>query len=256
MPDPHRERKTRRRRHWVLAVAGPTAVVALWVLLTEGGLVAPLFLPGPRQVVVAVHDIGPELPKHILATLGRTVLGFSLGVTLGISIGLFMGHFACVRASLFGVVESWRPVPPVALIPFFLLWFGFSLFGKVLLVAFGVGLVMVVGTYEAVRNVPIYYVEAAQTLGVGRWGILWSVIWPAIRPELRGPMRVSLAMSVSLVIVSEFMGAQEGLGYLINVSKVTFSTHVILLTIIVLGLLSAVLDFALRRILEVTTRWF
>lgn len=243
------------RRRLLVAIGSPLLVVAVWVALTEGGIVKPLYLPGPRDVARAFVDVAGDLPGHILDTLARTVIGYLLGVATGVGGGLLMGYSPTARAALHGIVEAWRPVPPVALIPFFLLWFGFSPFGRILLVMLGVALIMVVATYEAMQNVPLGFREAARALGAGRRSVLWTIDWPAIRPALRGPLRVSLALSFTLVIVSEFLGAQSGLGYLINVSKVTFSTHVILLAIIIIGLLSSLADVALRRTLRAIVPW-
>jgi len=243
------------RVNWVLGFTAMLLVVVAWVILTEGGIVKPLYLPGPRDIIRAISDVAEELPIHIFVTLIRTLVGYGLGVSLGIGVGLLMGYSKVTKASLHGIIEAWRPIPPIALIPFFLLWFGFSFFGRILLVTLGVALIMVVATYEAMQNVPAQLSEAAKTLGARRQQVLWTVQWPAIRPELRGSLRVSLALSISLVIASEFLGAQTGLGYLINVSKVTFSTHVILLAVILLGIISGSLDYLLRCLLKRLTPW-
>ena len=111
------------------------------------------------------------------------------------------------------LVESIRPVPVIAMIPFFLMWFGIDETGKFILITLGVFAILVVSTVEAVRNVPSKYILAAQTLGASKWQRFRTIIVPAIVPELVGPLRVAAALSFTLVVAAEFMGAQTGIGY-------------------------------------------
>jgi len=238
-----------------LSLLGPLLFVVFWFAITNSGLVKPLFLPSPYAVLQAFIDIKDSLISHVGATLLRVIIGYSLGVFAGLGLGLLMCYNNYVYALCNTIIESWRPVPPVALVPFFILWFGFSDFGKIVLVVVGVALIITVHTIEAVRNVNPIYIRAASSLGATKQKIFSRVVVPAIIPDLRSGLRIALALSISLVIVSEFLGAQKGIGYLISVAKVTFSTHTIVLSIIILGLMSWILDFFLRKILDQMTLW-
>lgn len=247
----HKESRLRILR----AISVPT-ILLVWFFITQSGIVKPLYLPHPAEVLGSLHDIGfTAFLHHVEATVLRVLIGFLSGSLFGIFVGLSMSFSRYAEAALYNLIESWRPIPPVALIPFFILWFGFSEFGKVLLVFLGCTLIMIVNTYEAVRNVRPIYKRAAYCLGAKEFEVFLTVITYAILPDLIAGLRIALATSIGLVIVSEFMGADHGLGYLISISKVTFSTHTIFLGILVVGFMSWILDFLLRGIMNYLTRW-
>lgn len=232
-----------------------TALLAWW-LVTDRGLIKPLYLPSPAEVIAAARAIGlAELLRHIGWTLLRVVGGFAGGVSLGLAAGFAMTYDARISAMLHPIVEAWRPVPAVAIIPFFVLWFGFSVWGQILLIALGCSLVITVATVEASRHVNPIFIRAALSLGASRRRLLWSVTRPAIIPELTSALRVALALSISLCIVGEYMGALYGVGYLINnAARASFTQGLVLYTVI-LGCLSFSLDALLRRLMSFLTRW-
>lgn len=238
-----------------IAVASMISILLLWFIITHWGIVKPMYLPTPKRVITAAVDIGPNLLIHIGATLARVLVGFSFGALSGVTIGVLMSSNNLLFSALSGIIECWRPVPPIALIPFFILWFGFSDIGKIILVALGVFLILVVNTLESIRNVRPIYVRVGMNLGASKSKLYRSIILPAILPSLISGFRISMALSISLVIVSEFMGATWGLGYLISVAKVTFSTHTILLSIFIIGIISWLLDTALRKTTEIILPW-
>jgi sulfonate transport system permease protein len=237
----------------------PTLVVGvlliLWQLVARTGIINPLLLPAPLSVLLAARDIGPALGFHLAATVTRIVTGFVLGACLGTGIGLSMQYSRRVFLLLDGIVETSRPIPPVALVPFFLLVFGFAESGKILLVTVGTSLIMVVATVEAIERVPAGILRWGLVLGLPRRTLFRRIILPAAIPELRTGLRVALAVSVTLVIVSEFMGATYGLGYLINVAKVTLTTPTLVLSVILLGWVSWGLDQIVRAIFDRVSAW-
>jgi ABC-type nitrate/sulfonate/bicarbonate transport system permease component len=240
----------------VIRWASLPAVIVLWFLLTTWGTIKPLLLPSPVEVARSLRDIGVlDYFHHVGSTVARTVVGFTSGALFGIGLGLVIAFNKYVDAALYNVIESWRPVPPVALLPFFVLWLGFSEFGKWLLVFFGCSLIMIVNTYEAVRNVRPIYKRAAYSLGASEVEVFRTIIPYAILPEIVSGLRIALATSVGLVIVSEFMGAQWGIGYLISLAKVNFGTPTIFLMILTVGIVSWFCDFILRLVMNSLTTW-
>jgi ABC-type nitrate/sulfonate/bicarbonate transport system permease component len=174
---------------------------------------------------------------------------------LGVSLGLAMAYNKKVQYFFDPLIESMRPVPVIAMIPFFLMWFGIAEVGKLLLITLGVFAIMVVSTVEAVRNVPSIYILAAQTLGASKSQWFRTIIIPAIVPGLIGPLRVAAALSFTLVVAAEFMGAEAGMGYRILEARRLFNTDVILLGVVMIGILSAASDALIRRVTGHITRW-
>jgi ABC-type nitrate/sulfonate/bicarbonate transport system permease component len=229
----------------------------IWFAITEDGfaLVRPIKFPSPRMVGQAAVTISSVLVTDIVVTVLRVLVGWGAGVALGLGLGLWMSFNRKIFYFFDPLIESIRPVPVIAMIPFFLLWFGINEYGKFLMVLMGVFAIIVVSTVEAVRNVPKIYIRAAETLGASRRQIFRLIIIPAIVPQLIGPLRVSAALSFTLVVAGEFMGAQAGLGYRILEARRLFNTDVILLGIVLFGVLSAISDSWIRRVTNYITRW-
>lgn len=234
---------------------GPITVIALWFFLTSSGVVKPLYFPTLQSVGLSFFELKDTLLLHVVATVSRIIIGYITGVGVGIIAGMIMKYNDFLYKYFNPIVESWRPVPPVALVPFFILWFGFSDLGKIILVLLGIALVMIVSILEAIEQVNPIYIRSAYSLGSTKQRVFLKVILPAIIPTLRSGLRVSLALSIALVVVSEFLGADHGIGYLINISKVTFNTPAIVLGIIILGIIAFVLDAILQLVLSRLTLW-
>lgn len=242
------------RRRW-LSYVGLLFVLLLWFCVTQFGLVQPFRLPRPVEVIRAAFDVRNEIIQHTIATLLRLVVGYVCGVFVGVLGGFFLRSSHLVNQILYPMIESWRPVPTVALVPFFILWFGFAETGKILLVLLGVALVVVVSTYEAIGNVKPVYVKAAYCLGASKRQMMMTVLLPAILPELRSGLRIAIAAGFGLVVVSEIMGADYGLGQLIDISRRTFSTQTIMLAIFLIGTIALLLDKLIQKCLDSITRW-
>jgi len=239
----------------VWSLAGPLATLLLWWAVARLRLVNPLLLPSPERVILAAQDIGPRILVHVVATLLRILTGFVLGCTIGVSVGVVMQYSRRAYVLLDGIIETFRPVPPVAAVPFFILIFGFSELGKVVIVTMGVSLVMAVTTVEAFERVPLGIMRWGLISGLDRRVLFRRVLLPAAIPEMRGGVRISLALAITLVIVSEFLGATAGVGYLISVAKVTLTTPTLLLAMFVLGWLGWFLDRVTRFLFNHWTAW-
>lgn len=238
-----------------LSLLGVLCALLLWATLSFSGVVNPLLLPSPLRVILAAKDIGFDLLWHIFATVIRILVGLFLGCVLGLSVGVLMQFSRTAFVFLDGIVETSRPIPPVAMVPFFILIFGFAEDGKLLLVALGTGLVITVATVEAIERVPSGVIRWGLVSGLSRAGLFRYVILPAALPDMRTGARIALATAITLVIVSEFMGSKYGLGYLINVSKITLTTPTIILCVIVLGWLSWGMDRVLRLAFDRVSAW-
>ena len=229
-------------------------VIAIWYVLTNS-IVEKLYFPSPKDTISVVGRMKGVLLEYFFATMYRVVVGMLIGAFFGILCGIAMTWNKWINSVLDPLIEGFRPIPAIALIPFFILWFGIGDLGKLILTAIGGFTVMVVTTIEAVKNVPPIYIMAARTLGADSWAIYRTIILPAITPTLIGGLRVTIALSFALVIAAEFMGAQSGLGYLIMLARRTLQTDAILVGIIIIGITSWIVDRMVRILGDYLTRW-
>jgi ABC-type nitrate/sulfonate/bicarbonate transport system permease component len=248
---------TRRPRSFSLigAAALAAALIAWYLATMQFKLVPSLFFPSPGDVIDTLIRVRGTILEHSLVTLFRVLASFALGSLFGIVVGLIMSRYQLVFGVLEPFIEILRPIPPIALIPFFILWFGLGDAGKLLLAGLGCFMVLVIGTVEAVRNVPRIYLQAASSLGAKASYAYRTVVVPAIVPELIGSLRVSLALAFGLTIAAELMGAQSGIGYLMMVARRSLNTQTILLGIIIIGIEAWLADRLLGVVTRRLTQW-
>ena len=240
-----------------LGIVSILSFLIIWFIFTKDGLgiIAPIKLPSPLMVIKAVVKLKEVILLDILATSARVLSGLLTGLIIGVGFGLLMSFYKKLNYFFSPLIESMRPVPVIAMIPFFLMWFGITEPGKFILIVLGVFNIMIINTLEAVKNVPLIYINAAQTLGADKKQIFKRIIIPAIIPELIGPIRVATALSFTLTVAAEFMGTNFGLGYRILDARRLFNTDVIFLGIVLFGIIASLFDMGNQKIFRYFTRW-
>ena len=235
--------------------AVPVVVLLIWMLISSFDLVPSLFIPRPSNLWVSFVGMASLLPAAILTTVTVTLTGFFIGTAFGAVSGLLMAYSPLIRDLVGSIFSFLRPVPVFALIPLFILWFGVGRIPQIVLIALGTSVVLGVTTLDAIRNVPSIYVRAALTLGADRKTIYRTVIVPCIIPHLIGAIRVAAAASWGLGVAAEFMGSQQGLGYLIILQQTFLRTAGIVLLVIIYSLLALGFDKIIAFIELRLTRW-
>jgi sulfonate transport system permease protein len=178
-----------------------------------GGLGVPSVAEGaPRSYTAAALAV----LQHSWDTMLRLYAGFVCGALGGAMLGLAVSWSDWSRRLVNLPLQFLRTLPLLAMVPLFELWFGTYFAGKVLFVAYGVGVIFFAGVVNAVGNVPQLYIDYARTLGASRLRLYWTVIIPAILPELRSSILLSLGTAWAAVLGAEYLGAQSGIGYVIE----------------------------------------
>jgi taurine transport system permease protein len=248
------------RQYWVLALASPLAIFTLWLVISKAGWVRPILLPTPGEVALSFIDMlkngysGVSLHIHVLASLARVGTAFVIGSMLGTTIGMLRGRVNNVDAVFLIPCEMLRPIPPLGLIPLFILWFGIGELSKILLIFVSVFLIMMVSAQAGTRSCQVDAIRAAQTCGASRWQIFRFVVFPSALPQIMTGLRVALGAALSILVASELLGGDRGLGFVILDAANFFRTTYVFSGIIVIGLVGFASDRALayagRRIVH------
>jgi len=205
---------------------------------------------GPATYAAALLALG----SASLITFQRVLFGIAFGTLGGIGLGLLVATFDAARRLIAPTVHIVRMTPFLAMIPLFNLWFGANTFGIILFVAYGVAVIMFIGTVNAVRNVPKVYFDRAATVGASRATVFRHVVLPAIFPEIRASFLLSFGLSWSLVVGGELLGAQSGLGVIVTYAlQFAYTGRVMIvafLFVIYAGLSFALFDAMSRRIID------
>ncbi len=248
-------------RAWRLRITAVLSFLGLWSLVS--GLVVvlrlfnPIFLPGPWLVVGAVLELAGkgQLWPHVVATLERVVLGFTTGALLALVLGLAAGYLRPLRNIVEPIVELLRPIPPLAMLPLFIVWVGIGEASKVGFITYATFFPMFLTTVHAVRQIDPLLLRAAQSLGARRLQLFVRVILPAALPEIMTGLRLGVALAFFVIVISEFIGAEHGLGFLINDGRNFFLVPQMLGAAILLGLLGYAGSGLVRLLERRLLRW-
>jgi ABC-type nitrate/sulfonate/bicarbonate transport system permease component len=204
-------------RHRKLGFVAPLvfiALIALWELGSRTGLISPIALPAPSAAFAALIDLVRTgmLWRHLEASLYRLVVGWTLGTLLGVAVGLTIALFSLARAGLLPVVSALFPIPKIALLPLFIVWFGIGEGSKVATILFGTFFPTVIATYGGIDNVDRNLIRMGQSFGLGWTSIVRKIIIPGALPAILSGFRISASIAIVLLVAAEMIGARFGIG--------------------------------------------
>lgn len=229
-----------------------TAKGSLSVEPLKGLQMEPIWLPSPEAVVARLVEIAQNgyqntsLWGHLGASLGRVLAGFVLGSLIGIPLGYAMGLSGWVRGWFDPIVEFMRPVPPLALIPLVIIWFGIWETGKIVLLFLAALWIMVIAARAGVSGVNIAKIHAAYSLGASKGQILRHVIVPNSLPEIFTGARVAMGVCWGTVVAAELVAAQKGAGMMIIAASKFQLTDIVVMGIILIGVIGYGIDILMR----------
>lgn len=233
---------------------GIVLALAIWevlALLKDDSVILPTVPETARtfvQYLTARYPaaVGQTLWQHALVSAGRILLGWGVGVALGIAIGGLMASLPLVRHVIDPLIEITRPLPPLAFIPLFIVWFGIGETSKFLLILVGVVPIMIIATVAAIEAVPEELVQAGRSLGGSAAHVLRTVRLRAALPAIITGMRLAMGGAWTSIVAVELIAATSGLGYLINNAGVNLQTSLVLSGIVAISLLGITFDGLLR----------
>ena len=190
------------------------SIIAAMELGTSSGVISSLTLPKPSDVLATIIELynSDMLFKHLMPSISRLVVGSLIGISLGITIGTLIGLFSYIRSGLVPLVAAIFPIPKIALLPLFVIWFGIGEGSKYALIALGSFTPTVVATYGAVDNVDRTLIRMGQSFGLSWVSIVRKIVLPGAMPGILSGLRISLAISIILLVAAEMLGAEFGIG--------------------------------------------
>ena len=229
----------------------------VWWLVTTFGDIDAKFLPSPSDVLAAFARLWGtrELLKDTVASLYRVIVGFVLAVSVSVPLGVLMGSFPSIGALFQPMLGLMRYMPAPAFIPLLILYLGIGEEPKITLIFLGVFFFNTLMVMDTVKFVPKDLIEATYTLGGDRQKTLLKVIFPYVLPGIIDACRINLAAAWQLVIVSELIAANEGLGRRISVAGRFLQTDEIFVGLIVIGIIGLTFDLMFQYLLKITCKW-
>jgi ABC-type nitrate/sulfonate/bicarbonate transport system permease component len=245
----------------MIRAAALLAVLALWAAVSYGNrlveITNPVLLPTPDAVALTALDMirDGSLGKHLVTSLVRVAQGFGIAAVAALVLGALVGIAKPLRLVLEPMIEFVRPIPPLAFLPMFLVWFGLGETSKVAFIAYTTFFPMFVGIAASVLRVDVMLLRAAASLGGSRMDLLRHVVVPAALPGIVVALRLGFGLALFVIVGAEFMGADAGLGYLIMEGRTYFNPPQIVMGALLLGALGSIANALLLGAERRMLRW-
>jgi sulfonate transport system permease protein len=238
-------------------VVGPLAVLGLWQLVCSLGVFTEVEVASPVQVFDAARQLWDEgaLQSNLLISLQRVAEGLAVGISVGVVLAVLSGLFRLGEDLLDPVIHMARSVPILGLLPLAIIWFGVGETPKIFLIALGTTFPVYLNTYAGIRGVDVKLVEAGETFGLTRWGLVRRVVLPGALPGFLTGLRFALVGCWLIIIVAEEINAQSGIGYLIMQAQTTDRTDIMFVGLAIYAMLGLIADLVVRLLERRLLSW-
>ena len=244
---------TRLRRSGKWGIPGTILVVgvALWELIVRLTATPAWFLPAPSAILSALAHNWRLIGGHTLVTLEEVLVGFGVSFVFGVAVAIAIAYSPIVERAIYPLVIASQAIPIIALAPILLIWFGYGLTPKVIVVVLICFFPIAVNTVDGLRAADSELVDLLRSMGAGRWKAFRTVRLPAALPYLFSGTRIAAAVSVIGALIGEWVGSSAGLGYFMIRSASQFNTARVFAAVLV----SAVLGVLLFVVVALLERW-
>ncbi len=235
----------------------PVGIIALWQILSGTGVISQQMFSSPWLIVKQYFYLtsSGELPHHLRISVVRASLGFLFGASSGLILGMLVGMYRPVEEVLNPSVQMIRTIPLLAITPLFIMWFGFGELSKVLLISMGAFFPLYVNTFLGVRNVDSKLFDVARVMEFSRFSQVVKLVIPAALPNILLGIRLSLSIAWLCLVVAELLGADTGVGYMIQEARSFMQTDVMFVGITIFALVGKLSDSVVRLLENRLLRW-
>lgn len=220
------------------------ASLTLWEFVSRSGFVNPALFPPPSKVAIALWEMitAGTLFSDLRDSLWRLIAGLFIGSAVGVIFGLLTGRIKSFATALSPIIQILRPLPPVAIIPLIIVWFGIDDGAKIFSIAFAVFFPVWINTHIGALQIPRDFLWGAKLLTNSSAKTFREVVFPAALPFTIVGIRTGIAIAFIMVFVSELAGASSGLGYRISITQLSYRIDEMIAALVVLGALGAIAD--------------
>jgi len=256
-----RPRTTRPLPVAVISAITVALIIGAWGLASAYALVSPVFLPSPRQVVLALYNlivkgfVDATLAEHVGASLTRIFGALITSIAIGIPAGIAIGTSRIGRGILDPIVEFLRPLPPLAYLPLIIIWVGIGEASKITVIALSMLPSIILSTSAGVRAVSKEHVNAARSLGASKRQVLAEVVLPSSVPSILTGIRIALGAGWTTLVAAELVAATSGIGFMIQSAAQFLVTDIVIAGIIVIALIAILLEYIARLIERRLVPW-
>lgn len=242
---------------WAIKTLSPIAIVVLWQVLGDSGVLDEDTLATPWQVFQTARDMWEDgsLQDAVSTSLQRVIFGLAIGLAVATVLATVAGLFRLGEDIIDAPIQMLRTVPVIGLIPLLIVWFGIGEEPKILLIALAVTFPLYLNIYAGIRGVDSTLIEAARTLGLSWFGQVRNVVLPAALPNALVGLRYSLGSAWLALVFGETINATAGIGYEMNTAREFFRTDAIIVCLVLYAILGLVADLIVRFLERTLLSW-
>jgi ABC-type nitrate/sulfonate/bicarbonate transport system permease component len=230
------------------AIAAILLILIIWQAVCSFGIVPTYLLPSPADVVRAMIGDADLLARHSVITLQEAIYGLVIGVVLGILTATLMDMFDILYRASYPILVITQTIPTIAIAPLLILWFGFEMTPKVILIVLATFFPLSVGLLDGFRSVDKDQIDLLRSMGAGRWKLFRYVKFPSALPNFFSGLKIATSYSVVTAVVSEWLGGFMGLGVYMTKVKKAYAFDKMFAVIILISLVSLIMIFAVSLI--------
>ncbi len=244
-------------RKCVLRSTIPCAVILGWELLFRLGIATGKTLSAPSLILAEFVTLiqNGELILNAWHSLYLVVTAFSLSCIVAVPLGIAMGAEEVIENLFDPVVELFRPIPPLALLPLAIVWLGIGVAEKLFILIVGTFPPIVINSFHGVKSADRVLIQAARSMGATKWDVLLKVLVPSALPNIFIGMRIAMGFAFTVIVAAELVATKRGLGYLLTIGWRTYDLEMIFVSVITIALLAYLMDMTLRRIKRLVIKW-
>ena len=242
-------------RERLVPLVAMVALVALWQLVCSLGLVPAFLLPSPAQIVAALIEDAPLIWGHTLTTLIEAGLGLAFGVALGFVLAVLMDRFETLYLAVQPLITLSQTVPAIAIAPLLVLWFGYGLLPKIVLIVLTTFFPVAVSLVAGFQSVDPDVIDLMRTMRASKLQIFWYAKLPAAADQFFSGLTISATYAIVSAVIAEWLGGFSGLGVYMTRVRKSFSYDRMFASILVISVTSLVLMWLVGLIRRACTPW-
>jgi sulfonate transport system permease protein len=241
----------------IIAAVIPILLVVYWKVASDMGIINPNILASPgsvKSILVEMVNNGKYM-KNVSASLTRVVEGYLIGAILGLLIGTLIGLYKNINRALVAVIGILRPIPPIALIPFFILWLGIGETAKITVIAIGSFWPVLLNTIQGIQEADQKLLEVANVFSKSKIIIFFKIILPSAVPAIFTGLRLGISQAWTCVVTAEMIAASAGVGFMIQYARELAQPDMLFLGIITIGIIGVIIDLLMIFLQKKIVYW-
>jgi NitT/TauT family transport system permease protein len=216
-----------------------------------------LFFTTPVHIAITLYQLiaTGELQHHLYISAIEFFIGLSLSIVVGLPVGIIMGRSTKINAMFDPFVTAFNATPRLVFLPLVLLWVGFGIWSKVVIVFIGALFPLLINTYEGVKNADRILINVVRSFGAGEWQVMKMVVLPNSLPYIVAGLRLAIGRAILGVVVSEFFAASEGVGFLMAEAAGNYLVNVVFAGLVIFMSISLIMTAAVKKVESRLTKW-